>query len=131
MQLPLIPERDEAYTVIEYPSNRQIQKLIRVHLRNEALSEEAKERLMETYVLEEETSNELGRYEAELEAAKIVFDEEIPEVEPEDISGRAVGEATAVFLGKSTPTNQAGGGLPSQAGLSQMSTLLRQIQRQT
>ncbi|MCS3662319.1 hypothetical protein [Salinibacter ruber] len=112
MQLPLIPDSEETFTVKEYPSHREIQALIKVQLRNRTLTDEAKERLREEYEIPDSfdpaEAGMLGRYEAELAAARVVFQEEIPDsVDPLDISSKAVGQATEVFLGVAAP--QAGG----------------------
>lgn len=104
MKLPLVPKHEKDYEVKEYPSNAEVLNLIRVQLRNEAIPEETKERLQERYQLGDATvSDELGPFEADLEAAEIVFEDfDTQDAGKMEISASAVEEATSVFM-------QAGG----------------------
>ena len=101
MKLPLVPKHEKDYTVNRYPSNAEVLDLVRVHLRNETLSEEIKTRMQEEYSLSDASvTDELGKFEAEHEAAAIVFEDfEVEDAGPMEISANAVGEATDYFMG--------------------------------
>ena len=105
--LPLLPERDKEYTVVEYPSNRQVIELAKVMLHSEGLPENRKREIADRYNIDEaEISNDLSPQEQDLRTAEIVFEEELPRsVEWEDLSSKAVSEAMQVFMGIAAGTN--------------------------
>lgn len=98
MKLPLIPGSDKKYTVVEYPSNAQVQKVARIMARDERVAEEEREQIAEQYNVE--AGETISGPEADRKAAEVVFQEPIPSgVTGDDISPKAVSEATAVFFG--------------------------------
>ena len=112
MKLPLIPARDEEYTVVEYPSNAQVQKCAKVIIKTEGVPDDQKKQIADEHKIpESEICEELSPNQGDLELARVVFQEDIPaEVSGEDIAPKAVREATENFIGIGDGTN---GGLLS------------------
>jgi hypothetical protein len=106
MKLPLIPGRDEEYTVVEYPSNAQVQELARIMVRDKRISEDQKQEIADQYNVE--MGDPLEGAGADRKAADIIFEEKVPSgITGEDIAPRAVQEATAVFMGIVTSQSSA------------------------
>lgn len=104
MDLPLIPGQDRNFTVVEYPSNAQVQTLARIMARDERVPEEEREQIADQYDVE--AGEPLDGAQADRKAAEIVFEEPIPSgITGQDISPKAVAEATQVFIGIAPATN--------------------------
>ena len=110
MDLPLIPGQDRRFTVVEYPSNAEVKKLARIMARDRRLNEDQREVIADQYNVN--TGEMLDGPKADRKAAEIIFEEPIPSgITGEDLSPRAVQEATSVFMGVVTAQSDGQGGI--------------------
>jgi hypothetical protein len=99
MQLPLLSGED--YTVKEYPSNREVEDLIRVILKSAGEEDAFKRQLIERPGFsKEDISEEITPKEADMKMAEIVFKEDLPRsADWTDLSPNALREGIVTFFG--------------------------------
>jgi len=101
-KLPIIPDANRLFTVVEYPSNAKTEELVRLILRSAGYDRETKEGLIAQYdsFTEEDISQEISYKDTEVQIARHVVKEDLPTgVSWDDLSSNALREAVDAFFG--------------------------------
>jgi len=101
-KLPIIPDANRLFTVVEYPSNKQTEEVVRLILRSAGYDRETKENLLAQYdgLTEEDISQEMSHKDTDVEIARRVVKEDLPTgVSWGDLSPNALREAVDAFFG--------------------------------